>query len=143
MVRAVLQAAQHIPSVTAVATIGAPANPGHVTHMFTCSLEEIAQNGQANVELAGRPFTIKKQFIDDLDEVKMKNVVRNLRRALIVFHSPIDNTVGVDNAADIFVTTRHPKSFVSLDTADHLLTSSDDARYVGHVLAAWASRYIK
>ena len=139
---AVLQAAQHIPSATAVATIGSPCKPEHVTHMFTCSIDEIEQNGYANVQLAGRPFTIKKQFIDDLAETKMKDAIRNLKKALMVFHSPIDNTVGVDNAADIFLTAKHPKSFVSLDDADHLLTQSADSKYVGQVLAAWAHRYV-
>lgn len=139
---AVLQAAKFIESATAVATIGSPCKPDHVTHMFTCSLEEIEQNGQAHVQLAGRPFIIKKQFIDDLAEAKMKESIRNLKKALIVFHSPIDNTVGVDNAAEIFVTARHPKSFISLDDADHLLTQSADSKYVGQVLAAWAHRYV-
>ena len=139
---AVLQAAQQIPSAKAVATIGSPADPEHVTHMFTCSLDEIEQNGEASVVLAGRPFTIKKHFIDDLAMTKMHEAIRNLRRALIVFHSPIDNTVGINNAADIFTTARHPKSFVSLDSADHLLTKSADSKYVGQVLAAWAARYV-
>jgi len=139
---AVLQAAKHITSATAVATIGSPCKPEHVMHMFTCSLEEIEKTGQADVQLAGRPFTIKKQFIEDLAETKMKEAISNLKKALMVFHSPIDNTVGVDNAADIFVTARHPKSFVSLDDADHLLTHSADSKYVGQVLAAWANRYV-
>ena len=106
------------------------------------SLDEIESKGYASVSLAGRPFTIKKQFVDDLEESKMHEFINSLGRALIVFHSPIDNTVGIDNAAKIFQAAKHPKSFISLDTADHLLQNKTDSEYVGHVLGTWAERYI-
>ena len=140
---AILQAAQHIPSSVAVATIGSPCDPYHVTHLLCSSLDTIKDKGEAEVILAGRKFRIKKQFIDDLERTNMEHVIRNLRKALLIFHSPIDNTVGVDNARCIFETARHPKSFVSLDHADHLLSNDSDALYVGSVLAAWAQKYIK
>lgn len=139
---AVLMAAQHIPSVTTVATIGAPCNPDHVTHLVESSRTEIEETGQACVILAGRKFTIKKQFLDDLAQQNMTQVISNLRRALLVCHAPLDNTVGVDNAAHIFLSAKHPKSFVSLDDADHLLSKSAAATYVGSMIATWASKYI-
>ncbi|MEO1021043.1 MAG: alpha/beta fold hydrolase [Bacteroidota bacterium] len=139
---AVLQAAHRMDQVKAVATVGAPAEPEHVKHNFAMSLDEIEEKGEAQVTLAGRPFTIKKQFIDDLEETRMKKYIRELGRALAIFHSPIDNTVGVDNAGKIFVAAKHPKSFISLDDADHLLSREEDSRYVGSVLAVWASRFI-
>ena len=139
---AVLQASHKMTSVKAVATIGAPAEPAHVKENFELSLEEIEEKGQASVTLAGRPFTIKKQFIDDLEEARMKKFIHELGKALIVFHSPIDNTVGIDNASKIFVAAKHPKSFISLDKADHLLTEKEDSVYVGRVLATWAEKYI-
>lgn len=138
---AVLKAAPEIDSVKAVATIGAPAHPSHVEHLFECSLEEIEANGQADVQIGGRPFTIKQQFVDDLEETSMDEAIRGLKRALIIFHSPLDNTVGIDNAGEIYAKARHPKSFVSLDNADHLLTNEEDARYVGTVINAWAQKY--
>lgn len=140
---AVLQAAAAIPSAVAVVTIGAPCEPSHVKKLLGDSAEIISQKGQASVALAGRSFTIKKQFLDDLDESRMGNKIRNLRKALLVCHAPSDQTVGVDNAARIFKEALHPKSFVSLDTADHLLSDSRDSCYVGAVIAAWASRYLE
>lgn len=139
---AVLQAAHHIDSSKMVATIGAPSSPEHVKKNFAPKLDEIETKGEAQVTLAGRPFTIKKQFLDDLEETNMHSRINNLRRALIIFHSPIDNTVGIDNAADIFIQARHPKSFISLDDADHLLNDEEDSSYVGTMLATWASRYL-
>ncbi len=139
---AVLQAANHMDSVKAVATIGAPAEPEHVKHNFAVNLEEIEEKGQAQVTLAGRPFTIKKQFLDDLEETKMRNYIKSLNRALIIFHSPIDNTVGIENATKIFVNAKHPKSFISLDKADHLLREQEDSEFVGKVLGTWAEKYI-
>ncbi len=139
---AVLQAAHHMPEVKAVATIGAPAHPGHVEKNFGLKVEEINENGEAEVSLAGRLFTIKKQFLDDLKKTRMQSFIQNLDRALMVFHSPVDNTVGIDNASMIFKDAKHPKSFVSLDQADHLLTDNKDSIYVGKVLAAWAEKYI-
>lgn len=139
---AVLQAAHLIPSVKAVATIGAPSDPEHIKKNFEADLEEIEQKGEAEVVLGGRRFNIKKQFLDDLEKPNMDKHIRELGRALMVFHSPIDNTVGIENAAQIFLQAKHPKSFVSLDNADHLLNDEKDSLYVGKVLAAWSARYI-
>lgn len=138
---AILQSASQIPSSKAVATIAAPSNPEHVKTNFRAKLNEIKEQGIATVTLAGRDFTIKKQFIDDLESTRMDNKIRNLDRALMIFHSPVDNTVSIDNAAHIYKMARHPKSFVSLDNADHLLTKENDSIYLAEVLAAWADRY--
>ncbi len=139
---AVLQAAGQLPEVAAVATIGAPYDPAHVEHLLQNSKEEIESTGKAVVNLGGRPFTIKKQFLDDLDAHKVEENIKSLNKALILFHSPVDNIVGVENAAKIYQVAKHPKSFISLDHADHLLTDSADSEYVGVVLAAWAQKYI-
>lgn len=139
---AVLQAAHRISSIEAVATIGAPCNPQHVAHLLMDKKEEIEQKGEARVKLAGRVFTIKKQFLDDLQEQAMDEVIGNLGKPLLIFHSPVDQTVGIDNAAHIYKLAKHPKSFISLDDADHLLTKEEDARYVGSVTAAWVDRYL-
>lgn len=139
---AVLQAAHRIPSVEAVVTIAAPCNPEHVTRHMDDELADIEKSGEARVELGGRTFTIKKQFLDDLESQKMDQVIGDLDKALLLFHSPTDNTVGIDHAAHIYERARHPKSFISLDQADHLLTREEDARYVGAVAAAWVQRYM-
>jgi putative redox protein len=139
---AVLQAAAEVPSAVAVATIGAPADPAHVTHLLTGSLDEIREDGEAEVMLAGRTFRIGRKFLDDLEETRQSERIRSLDRALIIFHSPVDMVVGIDNAARIYETARHPKSFISLDEADHLLSDPSDATYAGEVLAAWARKYI-
>lgn len=139
---AVLQAAPRIPSVSAVATIGAPAEPEHVFRLIHDDLEKIRRTGAAEVELAGRRFTIRKQFLDDLESVPMRETIGRLGLPLLIFHSPRDTIVGIGNAAQIFDAARHPKSFITLEDADHLLTRERDARYVGAVLAAWAHRYI-
>ena len=139
---AVLQAASRIDSVRAVATIGAPFQPEHVKHLFTDSIEEIEERGEAEVQLAGRTFTLSRDFVRDLGEQNMREAIGSLGRSLIIFHSPVDQFVGIDNAAEIYKAARHPKSFVSLDDADHLLTDEADSRYVGAVLAAWARRYV-
>ncbi|MFW6201579.1 MAG: alpha/beta fold hydrolase [Gemmatimonadota bacterium] len=140
---AVLRAAERVPSATAVATIGAPAEPSHVERLLVGSIDEIRAAGEAEVELAGRRFTIRREFLDDLEATSMRDAIRGLGRALLVFHSPVDEYVDVDNARGIFEAAKHPKSFVSLDDADHLLTRERDARYVGRVLAAWAHRYLE
>jgi uncharacterized OsmC-like protein/alpha/beta superfamily hydrolase len=139
---AVLLAARHLPSVRAVATIGAPCSPDRVRHLLTGSEDEIRHRGEAEVELAGRRFMIRRDFLDDLAAHRMDEAVAGLRRALFILHAPADDTVGVENAAHLFGLARHPKSFVSLDTADHLLSDPTDSRYAGHVIAAWASRYL-
>jgi putative redox protein len=139
---AVLHAATRLPSVRAVATVGAPADPDHVLHLVSEAREEIEVRGKATVTLAGRPFTIKEQFLRDLESQRMEEVVSELGRALLILHSPVDRVVGVENAARLYGMARHPKSFVSLDDADHLLTEPADSRYTGRVLAAWADRYV-
>jgi len=139
---AVLQAAANIPSSLAVITIAAPADPNHVSLALGDSKEIIERRGEAKVELAGRTFKIKKQFLKDLESVSMQQTIRNLKRALLIFHAPTDNVVDIDNAARIFKAAQHPKSFISLDQADHLLMDPRDSQYVGSLIAAWASRYI-
>jgi putative redox protein len=140
---AVLQAAHRIESSVAVATIGAPYDPEHVTRHLEDALEEIKSSGEARITLAGRTFTIRKQFLEDLAATRMEETIRTLERALLIFHSPVDRTVGIDNAGRIFEAAKHPKSFVSLDDAHHLLTDPSDAEYVGVVLGAWARKYVE
>lgn len=139
---AVLAAAGRIAEAKAVATIAAPSGPGHVAHLLVDARSEIEAKGEAEVVLAGRSFRIRKQFLDDIESHRLADVIKGLKRALLIFHAPRDMVVGIDNAAEIFQAARHPKSFVSLDGADHLLTRREDARYVASVLAAWATRYV-
>ena len=139
---AVLQATRSIPSVRAVATIGAPHDPAHVAHLFGQAADEIEVTGAADVVIAGRTFTIKKQFLDDIESRRVDASLAQLGRALLIFHAPMDQVVGIDNAGLLFQAARHPKSFISLDQADHLLSNEVDARYVGEVLGAWASKYL-
>jgi len=140
---AVLQATHRIDSVRAVATIGAPFDPEHVTHLFSGSMDEIEARGEAEVTLGGRSFILSRDFVDDLATHKVERTLSDLGRPLMVFHSPVDRTVGIENAALIYKAARHPKSFVSLDDADHLLLEEADSLYVGTVLGAWATRYVE
>lgn len=139
---AVLAAAKDIPDVRAVATIGAPADVGHVLKSFGASLEEIETSGVAEVDLAGRKFLVKMQFVEDARAHRIKDAVASLKKPLLILHGPLDETVGVENATEIFGAAKHPKSFVSLDKADHLLTSPEDAAFAGRVIAGWATRYL-
>jgi putative redox protein len=139
---AVLAAASEIPEARAVATIGAPVDPGHVKHLFKDHVDTIQQQGEVEVALAGRPFRIRKEFLDDISERKLEGCLAGLRKALLVLHSPTDNIVGIENASAIFVAAKHPKSFVSLAGADHLLSKRTDAVYVSEVIAAWSERYL-
>ncbi|MBV7535844.1 alpha/beta fold hydrolase [Duganella sp. sic0402] len=139
---AVLAAAAQMPEVQAIATIAAPAHPVYVTGMFGKHLEQIEREGEAEVQLAGRPFRIKQQFVDDAGGHDLKLQIAALRRALLVMHAPGDDTVSLGNAMEIFTAAKHPKSFVSLDDADHLLTRREDAVYVANLIAAWAGRYL-
>jgi uncharacterized OsmC-like protein/fermentation-respiration switch protein FrsA (DUF1100 family) len=139
---AILAAAEKIPEAHAVITIAAPSDPDHVTGMFKDRIEEIRQNGRAEVSLAGRPFPITREFLDDIAEHELMRHVTGLHKALLVMHAPTDDTVGIDNATRIFVAAKHPKSFVSLADADHLLSDKRDTAYAAEVIAAWASRYI-
>jgi putative redox protein len=139
---AVLAAAARIPEAVGVATIGAPSDPEHVAELFADRHAEIEARGEAEVELAGRRFKIRKGFLDDVAGAKLEQAIAGLGRALLVLHSPIDNQVGIDHASRIFLAARHPKSFVSLDDADHLLSRPRDAEYAAEMIAAWASRYL-
>lgn len=139
---AVLVAADRVPEVKAIATIGAPSDAEHVIDNFSADVEEIEEKGIAEVKLAGRSFTIKKQFLDDLRGQSVTDHAAGLRKALLVFHAPRDAIVGIENAAAIYGAAKHPKSFISLDDADHLLSRRGDAVYVAQVLGAWASRYL-
>ncbi len=140
---ACLMAAPQIPSSRAVATIGSPATASHIGRLLAGKREDIERDGRAEVSLGGRPFTINKQFIDDIENQDVASTIHNLRRALMVLHSPVDEVVGIDNAAEIFTSALHPKSFISLDKADHLLSDETDSRYVGTVLATWARKYLE
>ena len=139
---AVLSVANKIPSVKAIATIGAPASPEHVLHLFKEDLQTIEAEGQATVDLGGRPFKIKSQFLDDVREHNVDAELKSYRGGLLVLHSPIDQTVGVENAEVIFKAAKHPKSFICLDDADHLLTNLDHASYAAEVIGAWAERFV-
>jgi len=140
---AAIAAAADIPEVKAVATIGSPCDTAHVQHNFANHIDEINEKGEAEVILGGKKFNIKKQFLDDISNQNMPEKISNLRRALLVMHSPVDATVSIENAQRIYEFAKHPKSFISLDSADHLLMRSPaDSKYVAAVLAAWASRYL-
>ncbi|MEO1575638.1 MAG: bifunctional alpha/beta hydrolase/OsmC family protein [Pseudomonadota bacterium] len=139
---AVLKAAGSLPEVRAVATIGSPSHAGHVEHLVAKDAGKIEREGEAEVLLAGRPFTVKKQFLDDIRQSPVLDDVASLRKALLVLHAPLDDTVEISNATDLFIKAHHPKSFVSLDDADHLLSNADHSRYAGHVIATWAEKYI-
>ena len=139
---AILAAAGRIPDARAVVTIAAPADPAHVTGLFSDRIEDIRTQGKVEVQLAGRPFHIRREFLDDIAEHNLVPQVTRLHKALLIMHSPTDDTVSIDNATHIFVAARHPKSFVSLAGADHLLSGKRDASYVADVIAAWAERYI-
>lgn len=140
---AVIFAANELENIKAVATIGAPSNPDHVKNLLKSSLDEIKTNGKAVVNLSGRDFTIKKQFLDDLKTKSLPEVAKNLNKALLILHSPQDMTVEIKNAEELYIAAKHPKSFVTLDGADHLLMQKEDSIYVGELIAAWAKRYIK
>jgi len=139
---AVLAAAEQIPDAKAVVTIAAPSDPAHVTGLFKERIKDIRKHGKVEVSLAGRPFNISSEFLDDIAEHNLMAQVTNLHKALLIMHAPADDTVGIDNATRIFVAAKHPKSFVSLASADHLLTGKRDAAYVADVIAAWATRYL-
>jgi len=139
---AVLRAVARVPSALAVATIGAPADAEHVTHLFRDQLHTLETDGDAEVAIAGRTFTLRRAFLDDARATNMQASLEVLRTPLLVMHAPLDEVVGLRNAEHIFKAAWHPKSFVSLDGADHLLSSARDAEYAARTLAAWASRYV-
>lgn len=139
---AVLCAAAQLPEVKAVAIIGAPFDPGHVQHLLEPAIEMIDETGLAKVNIGGRPFTVKKQFLDDIREQNLVEKLKNLDKALMIMHSPQDRVVAIENAARIYHTAMHPKSFVSLDGADHLLSNKLDAAYAGDMIGSWVKRYL-
>lgn len=140
---AVLAAAERIDDAVAVVTLGAPFDPAHVTRQFGGCVEAIEAKGEAEVTLAGRQFTIKRAFLDDLNSQRQVERIRKLRRPLMVMHAPGDTVVSIDNASEIFRTALHPKAFISLDVADHLMTQQRDSAFAARVIAAWAGRYLK
>ncbi|PHQ93386.1 MAG: osmotically inducible protein C, partial [Marinosulfonomonas sp.] len=140
---AVLRAAGQIPSVKAVTTIGAPFDPAHVTHNFGDALDKIEAEGEAEVNLGGRPIRIGRDFVHDVNAENLAPAIHDLKRALLVLHAPNDAIVGIENATQIFMAARHPKSFVTLDNADHLITRGEDAEYAAGVIAAWVGRYLE
>lgn len=139
---AVLFASAKIKSVKAIATIGAPSNPEHVAHLFKNSVAEINASGKALVSIGGREFTIQKHFLEDIQDKNIKHNLHAFRNSILIMHSPQDSIVGIDNAAGIYKTARHPKSFISLNGADHLLSDKRDSEYVGNIIATWADRYL-
>lgn len=139
---AALAVAKDIPEVRAVVTIGAPADPSHVLKNLGSSIAQIEAEGQAQVELGGRSFTIKRQFIDDVRRSSIREAVATMKKPLLILHSPLDQTVGIENATRIFLAAKHPKSFISLDKADHLLSDPNDAAFAAQVISGWLGRYI-
>jgi len=139
---AAIRAAAYIDSIEAVATIGAPYEPEHVEHLLEGGMAELEARGEASIHIGGRPFTIQKQFIDDLRKSRCVDLIKNLNSALLIFHSPQDQVVAIENAAKLYRTAPHPKSFIAVDGADHMLSQKEDSLYVGKVISQWASRYI-
>jgi len=135
-------AAREIPSAKAISTIGAPCDPSHIAHILSGHEEELERSGEVEVSIGGRPFRLKKQFLDDVKEAETCAAIHDLKRALLIFHSPVDEIVDIKHAQRIYEAARHPKSFVTLDKADHLLSQESDARYVGSVIATWADKYV-
>lgn len=139
---AVLKAAAQMDNIKAVATIGAPFDPEHVTHNFAHALPDIMRDGIAEVSLGGRSFRISNDFLEDVAKGELTPAIASLNAALLVLHGPRDATVSIDNASEIFLAAKHPKSFVTLDNADHLLSNAEDAEYTADVIATWAARYL-
>ena len=139
---ACIKAARKIPEVRALVTIGSPADTHHIQKQFFDQRDEILENGEAEVLLAGRPFRLKKQFIEDVDAQNITEDLAQLKRALLILHSPVDATVSIDNAATLFASAKHPKSFVSLDDSDHLMSKPEYAEYAASVIGAWSEKYL-
>ncbi len=140
---AVITAASKLENIKAVATIGAPATVSHVTHLFSHGINEVEQKGEVEVNIGGRPFRINKDFVDDFGKTDLPKIVKNLRKPMLIMHSPTDTIVGINNAEQLYHNAHHPKSFVTLDNADHLLTNSKDSNYAGNVIGTWVQRYFE
>ena len=140
---AVLVAASKLEKVKAVATIGAPATVGHVTHLFSHGLEDVKEKGEIEVNIGGRPFKINSEFVDDFTKTDLPEIVSNLKKPLLIMHSPIDTIVGIDNAEKLYHRAHHPKSFVTLDDSDHLVSNTVDSIYIGNMIGTWVQRYFK
>lgn len=140
---AVLHAGKVLEAVKAIVTIGAPSDPIHIKRLLKGHEEQLKSEGQAEISIGGRPFRLRKQFLDDLEKNNSEEVIKNLGKALLIIHSPQDQIVGIENAAEIYTSAMHPKSFISLDGADHLMSKSSDSVYVGSLIAPWAARYIE
>ncbi|SDG94311.1 bifunctional alpha/beta hydrolase/OsmC family protein [Winogradskyella thalassocola] len=138
---AVLVAASKIDAVKAVATVGAPSTVNHVKHLFSHQVEDSEEKGDVEVNIGGRPFVINQDFVKEFDKTDLPEIVKDLRKPLLIMHSPFDKIVGIENAEQLYKNARHPKSFVTLDNADHLLTKEEDSHYVGEVIGTWAKRY--
>jgi uncharacterized OsmC-like protein/alpha/beta superfamily hydrolase len=140
---AAIVAASKLENIKAVSTIGAPATVAHVTHLFSHAIEEIAIKGEVEVHIGGRPFKINQDFVADFSKTDLSKIIKKLRKPLLVMHSPIDEIVGIENAHEIYHNAQHPKSFVSLDDADHLVTNTEDSMYIGNMIGTWVQRYFK
>jgi putative redox protein len=139
---AVLYASFDLPTVEAVVTVGAPSFPGHVKHLFQESIEKIEELGSAEVKIGGRPFRVSKQFLEDLEQKPLESMLKKLKKSLLIIHSPQDEIVGIQNAAELYGAAMHPKSFISLNGSDHMITKEEDSEYVGEVIASWSKRYV-
>ncbi|WP_298237765.1 bifunctional alpha/beta hydrolase/OsmC family protein [uncultured Algibacter sp.] len=138
---AVIVAASKLENIKAVATVGAPSTVNHVTHLFSHGIEEVKEKGEVEVNIGGRPFKIDNRFVEDFDKINLPEITKNLRKPLLIMHAPFDGVVGINNAHELYHNAHHPKSFISLDNADHLLSNSNDSKYVGNIIGAWADRY--
>ncbi|AUP80193.1 bifunctional alpha/beta hydrolase/OsmC family protein [Flavivirga eckloniae] len=140
---AVLSAASQLENIKAVATIGAPATVSHVKHLFSHGIEDVREKGEVEVNIGGRPFKIDKDFVEDFDKTDLPTIVKQLRKPLLILHAPTDTVVGIKNAEQLYHNAHHPKSFVTLDNADHLLSNSKDSQYAGNVIGTWVQRYFE
>lgn len=140
---AVIVAASKLDNIKAIATVGAPATVGHVKHLFSHGIETVQDKGEAEVNIGGRPFKINKAFVDDFSKTDLPEITKNLRKPILIMHAPSDPIVNIDNAHRLYQAAHQPKSFVSLDNADHLLSKSKDSLYVGNIIGTWAQRYFE
>ncbi|WP_299108022.1 alpha/beta fold hydrolase [uncultured Tenacibaculum sp.] len=138
---AVIVAASKLSNIKAVATIGAPADVSHVKHLFSHGIEEVKQKGEVEINIGGRPFRINNEFVADFDKTDLAEITKKLRKPILIFHSPIDTIVSIQNAQELYINAHHPKSFISLDNADHLLTNPQDSIYTGNIIGTWVQRY--